>query len=118
MNLTHWAQWAVLLGYCALTIAFNPRNVSPTQFFRGQSRTGGVPSVWLVAASAAISWIFAKSIANAADLGQAFGVVGGIGYAIYYLSFGVAAAAIYLIRTRAGYVSLSAFLVGSFWLVA
>ena len=114
MDLTHWAQWGILLGYCALTIAFNPRNVSPTQFFRGQSTTGGVPSVWLVAASAAISWIFAKSIANAADLGQAFGVVGGIGYAIYYLSFGVAAATIYLIRTRGGYVSLSAFLVGKY----
>jgi hypothetical protein len=114
MDLTHWAQWGVLLGYCALTVAFNPRGVTATQFFRGQSRTGAAPSVWLVAASAAISWIFAKSIANAADLGQAFGIVGGLGYAIYYLSFGVAAATIYLIRTRGGYVSLSAFLVGKY----
>src|SRR5260221_12360565 len=114
MDLTHWAQWGVLLGYCALAVAFNPRGVTATQFFRGQSRTGAAPSVWLVAASAAISWIFAKSIANAADLGQAFGIVGGLGYAIYYLSFGVAAATIYLIRTRGGYVSLSAFLVGKY----
>ena len=45
--------------------------------------------------SAAITWIFAKSIANASDLSFAFGVTGGIGYTIYYLSFVIAGVAIY-----------------------
>lgn len=61
--------------------------------------------------SAAITWIFAKSIANASDLSFAFGITGGIGYTIYYLSFVVAGVAIYLLRTRGGYRSLSHMLV-------
>jgi hypothetical protein len=61
-------------------------------------------------ASAAISWIFAKSISNAANLTQAFGITGGLGYTFYYLSFATAGITIYLLRTRSGYPSLSEFL--------
>jgi solute:Na+ symporter, SSS family len=32
--------------------------------------------------SAGITWIFAKSIANASDLSYAYGLIGGIGYAV------------------------------------
>jgi SSS family solute:Na+ symporter len=61
--------------------------------------------------SAAITWIFAKSITNASDLSFAFGITGGIGYTIYYLSFVVAGVAIYFLRTRGGYRSLPHMLV-------
>ncbi len=107
----HVAPWAILAIYCAVTWWATPRRVNSPQFFDGRTADGAPPSVWLVAISAAITWIFAKSIANAADLSYAFGLTGGIGYTIYYLSFVVAGVAIYLIRTRGGYRSLTDFLV-------
>lgn len=64
--------------------------------------------------SAATSWIFAKSISNAANLGQAFGITGGIGYATYYLSFVVAVVAIYFIRVKGGFGSLASFLIAKY----
>ena len=64
--------------------------------------------------SAAISWIFEKSIANAANFGQAFGITGGIGYATYYLSFVVAEVAIYFIRVKGGFGSLASFLIAKY----
>jgi Na+/proline symporter len=107
----HVAPWIILAVYCAVTWWATPRRVNSPQFFDGRAADGAAPSVWLVAMSAAVTWIFAKSIANAADLSYAFGLTGGIGYTIYYLSFAVAGVAIYLIRTRGGHKSLSTFLV-------
>jgi SSS family solute:Na+ symporter len=108
------APWAVLAGYCVIVWLFSPRRVSPMQFFSGSGDAGGAPSLWVLVFSAAITWIFAKSIANAASLGYAFGPIGGVGYAIYYLSFAVAAFAIYFIRTRGGHRSLPGFLVDKY----
>ncbi|MBI4183450.1 MAG: Na+/proline symporter [Proteobacteria bacterium] len=112
------APWAVLVGYGLLVWAMSPRRASPVQFFAGRSEAGAEPGLWLLVFSAAITWIFAKSIANAADLGKAFGLVGGVGYGVYYLSFLVAGLAIYLIRARGGHASLSAFLVAKYGPVA
>ena len=114
MNMALIAPWLGLLGYCALILRMTPRKVTPAQFFAGGSETGGEPGLWLLVASAAITWIFAKSISNAADLANAFGIAGGIGYAFYYLSFMVAGVTIYLLRTRGGYTSLSDFLVSKY----
>ncbi len=105
------APWIVLAAYCLVTWWVTPKKVEAGQFFNGRSNTGAAPGIWLVAMSAAITWIFAKSIANASDLSFAFGVTGGIGYTIYYLSFVVAGVAIYFLRTRGGYRSLSHMLV-------
>lgn len=109
--MTTIAPWAILLVYCALTWWVIPRRVNSDQFFSGQNRQGTAPGIWLVAMSAAITWIFAKSIANASDLAFAFGPSGGVGYTIYYLSFFVAGFAIYFLRTRGGYRSLPHMLV-------
>ena len=114
MSLALLAPWAVLFGYCVVVWRMLPARVTPAQFFAGNSESGAEPGLWLLVASAAITWIFAKSIANAADLANAFGIFGGIGYALYYLSFAVAALAIYFIRTRGGHASLSGFLVGKY----
>jgi SSS family solute:Na+ symporter len=108
------APWAVLLGYCVIVWLFSPRRVSAAQFFAGGSERGAAPGLWTLVFSAAITWVFAKSIANAANLSQAFGVIGGVGYATYYLSFLVAAVAIYFLRTRGGHASLSGFLVAKY----
>ena len=68
--------------------------------FSGGNEAGYVPAFWVLVFRAAITWVFVKSIDNAANLGQAFGITGGNGYAIYYLSFAVAVFTIYFIRTR------------------
>lgn len=103
--------WIVLIGYCALVWRLAPSAVTTGGFFGGTSRKGAPPGLWLLVASAAITWIFAKSISNSAGLAYAFGVTGAVGYALYYLSFVTAGVAIYLIRTRGGDASLPAFLV-------
>lgn len=105
------SPWIVLAAYCLVTWLVTPKKVGAGQFFDGRSDAGAPPGIWLVAMSAAITWIFAKSIANAADLSYAFGLAGGIGYTIYYLSFVVAGIAIYFMRTRGGYRSLPHMLV-------
>lgn len=114
MTVVNVAPWLVLLGYVLLVRAVMPRRVTATQFFGGGSSTGGDPGLWLLVASAAITWVFAKSISNAANLGAAFGLWGGIGYAVYYLSFVVVGVAVYLIRTRGGFASIASFLVAKY----
>ena len=107
--------WTLLFGYGLFIYRVvqktTPERVSATAFFQGESAQGRSPGLWLLVASAAISWIFAKSIDNAASLAYAFGIAGGIGYAIYYLSFITAAIAIYFIRVRGRFQSLPDFLV-------
>lgn len=107
--------WALLLGYgffiYRVVQATTPEQVTASEFFQGESAQGKPPGLWLLAASAAITWIFAKSIDNSASLAGSFGVIGGIGYAIYYLSFLTAAFTLYFLRVRGGYHSVSEFLV-------
>ena len=116
-SMLEFSPWLVFLAYCLATWLSTPRRVAPSQFFDGRSDAGREPSVWLVAFSAAITWIFAKSIANAADLGFAFGLTGSIGYTIYYLSFVVAGVTIYLMRTRGGWTSVPHMLVSRYGVV-
>lgn len=110
--------WTLLVGYgyfiYRIVQQTTPGRVSATEFFKGESSQGKEPSLWLLVASAAITWIFAKSIDNAASLAHTFGVTGGIGYAIYYLSFITAAIALYFIRVRGDYRSLPDFLVNKY----
>ncbi len=110
--------WALLFGYGFLIYRVvqmtTPERVSAAAFFQGESSRGRAPSLWLLVASSAITWIFAKSIDNAASLANSFGLAGGIGYAFYYLSFVTAAIAIYYIRVRGGYKSLPEFLVSKY----
>ncbi|VEP16962.1 Na+/proline symporter [Hyella patelloides LEGE 07179] len=114
-------NWLLFCGYCFLIYLLVQKtasvHISATEFFHGESREGNPPGLWLLISSAAISWIFAKSIDNAASLAAAFGITGGIGYAIYYLSFLVAAIAIYFLRVKGGYSSLSSFLVDKYGIV-
>ena len=104
------APWLVLLSYGLLIWLVMPSGITSTQFFSGSSKGGTEPSLVLLTASAAISWIFAKSITNVADLSAAYGWIGAIGYAAYYLCFIIVGVTIYFIRTRGGWVSLSSFL--------
>ena len=113
-----FTPWLVLLLFCAVTWWVTPRRVTSAQFFDGRRDNGRPPGVWMVAMSAAITWVFAKSIANASDLAFGYGLSGGIGYALYYLSFVVAGVAIYFLRRRGGYRSLPHFLVDRYGVLA
>jgi len=64
--------------------------------------------------SLVISWIFAKSITNAANLGLDYGIVGGVAYAAYYFSFAVAGIVIYQMRIHGKYTSIHHFLTSKF----
>jgi len=118
MALQSTLTWVFLLGYGVFIFIVvqrtTPDRVSAREFFEGQSAQGQPPGLWLLASSAAISWIFAKSIDNAASLGHSFGLLGGVGYGIYYLSFVTAAIAIYWIRVKGGFSSLPDFLVSRY----
>jgi SSS family solute:Na+ symporter len=105
------APWVVFALFCAVTWGVTPRRVSAQQFFDGRRDDDRAPGVLMVAMSAAITWVFAKSIANASALAYGYGLAGGIGYTVYYLSFFVAGVTIWQIRRNWHYRSLSHLLV-------
>lgn len=102
-------QWILLIGSSVGLFFIAPRAKSVKDFFRG-SKNEQAPGFWLLTSSLIISWLFAKSITNAANLGMAFGFVGGVAYAVYYLSFVTAGIIIYRMRTKGGFTSIHHFL--------
>lgn len=110
-------EWWILIGFFAVTwgvVYWRGRGgAEPSSFFRGTDAQGRELGFVMLLCTLLISWIFAKSVQNAADLGKSFGIVGGVAYAAYWLSFITAGIAIYGLR-RAGFASLHAFLRGRF----
>jgi Na+/proline symporter len=98
-----WVNWGILFVFGAAMFAISPRarGSDPMgQFFRGKDETGRETSGFFLTSSVLIAWIFAKSVQNAADLGQEFGLPGGAAYAAYWLSFIVAGVVLYRLRER------------------
>lgn len=110
--LAEWANWAILIAFGAAMYAVSPRargRQPAEQFFGGKDEAGGESSGFFLTSSVLISWIFAKSVQNAADLGQRFGLPGGVAYAAYWLSFIVAGVVLYRLR-GSGYRSIHHYL--------
>lgn len=103
-------QWLILIVFGVLFFIIAPSAKSIVQFFAAKSGKGKEPNVFMLTASLVIAWIFAKSIANAANLGMAYGFVGGVAYACYYLSFLVGGLIIYSMRKQGGFTSIHHFL--------
>ena len=103
-------QWIILIAFGVLFFFIAPKAKFSQQFFQAKSRTGKEPNVYLLTSSLVIAWIFAKSIANAANLGLAYGFVGGVAYACYYLSFLVGGLVIYKMRQAGKFESIHHFL--------
>lgn len=61
--------------------------VTPEQFFLGRDADARAPGLWTLVLSQVTTWIFARSLMNAAILGYYYGVAGVLAYAAYYLSF-------------------------------
>ena len=110
-------QWALLIAISVLLFIVSPWARTSTDFFKG-TKNKQQPDVSLLTASLVISWLFAKSITNAADLGFSFGMLGGVAYAAYYLSFLVAGVVIYQLRVKGGYSSIHQFLLTKYGQVA
>jgi len=108
MTPTHW-QWILVIGSSLAFIVFSPLAKTADRFFKASHR-GRQPNAFLLTGSLVISWIFAKSITNAANLGLEFGIMGGVAYAGYYLSFITAGIVIYYMRTRGNFKSIHQFL--------
>jgi len=102
-------QWVLVIGSSLLLLWIAPQARSIKAFYQG-SRNERAPNFWLLTSSLVISWLFAKSITNAANLGLSYGFVGSVAYAAYYLSFAVAGLIIYRLRTKGGFSSIHTFL--------
>lgn len=106
-------QWALVLASSITLFFVSPLSRTAPEFFRG-ARKERSPNTVFLTSSLVISWLFAKSITNAANLGHSFGLVGGVAYAGYYLSFLVAGFVIVSMRNKGGYRSIHHFLASKF----
>ncbi len=106
--------WSFLLLYGTVMYMVSPRSRTVSSFFAGTDDAGRPATEWALMCSIFISWIFAKSVTNAANLGAAHGVVGGLAYAAYWLSIPVAGVVIYWLRTRHGATGLVPFLISKY----
>ncbi len=64
-----------------------PRRASVEGFFGGMTVAGRAPGLWVLVLSQVTTWIFARSLMNAAILGYYYGSAGTLAYAAYYASF-------------------------------
>ena len=111
--MTHPVQWLALVGYGVLVYLVAPRAEHHRGFLWARSREGASPSTTLLTASVLVTWIFAKSITNAANLGEKYGWLGGLAYAAWYVSIPVAGILLYRVR-KAGHEGIIPFLTAHF----
>ncbi|CAN5307250.1 sodium:solute symporter [soil metagenome] len=112
VEVIYWQWWLLLVSSIVLYI-ISPLATNKREFFRASFRNKA-PNAGMLTGSLIISWIFAKSITNAANLGLEFGIVGGVAYAGYYLSFAIAGFVIYKMRVIGGFKSIHQFLISKF----
>ena len=110
--------WGLLTFYGITMFLLSPQTHTQKGFFSGTTPAGAQVGQWSLTASVFISWIFAKSVTNAANLGASYGIVGGLAYATYWLSIPLAGWVIYRIRKQTGAQSLPAFLVMKYGKIA
>ena len=81
----------LLIGIFAALIVISvlaaPRRATVEGFFGGVTATGAQPGLWTLVLSQVTTWIFARSLMNAAILGYYYGIAGTLAYAAYYGSF-------------------------------
>lgn len=106
--------WGFLVVFGVTMYLVSPKTTDEGGFFKGHDEQGRPASEWALMMSIFISWIFAKSVTNAANLGASYGIVGGLAYATYWLSIPVAGLVIYRLRTREGATGLVPFLIGKY----
>ena len=101
---------AVTVLVAVASLALSPRVSTLGSFYKGHAISGGTPGIFSLSLSLVTTWIFARSIMNAAILGYFYGIAGALAYATYYLSFLTGAWVIASLRWRHGFDSIQAFL--------
>ncbi|WP_425439749.1 sodium:proline symporter [Planktotalea arctica] len=86
-SLTSLTVIAIFAAIVAASLLVAPRRVSIEGFFGGQSEAGSAPSLLTLVLSQVTTWIFARSLMNAAILGYFYGMAGTLAYTAYYGSF-------------------------------
>lgn len=92
------------------SLYLSPRARNIGSFFMGHDDANQPPGLLALTFSQVTTWIFARSIMNAAILGFFYGIGGALAYAAYYLSFLTGAWIIQSLRFRHGYSSVQDFL--------
>ncbi len=70
----------VLFGLVILaSLAVAPRRATVDGFFGGAGEDGRAPGLWMLVLSQVTTWIFARSLMNAAILGYFYGICGHAG---------------------------------------
>lgn len=119
--MTDWTGllfWGFLVVYGVAMFLISPKTVTVGGFFRGENRQGKDANPWMIMASVFIAWIFAKSVTNAANMGADFGIVGGIGYAVYWLCIPLTGWALYRLRRKFGAKGMVSFLTEHYGIAA
>lgn len=97
-----------------VSVLITPKAAGNGAFFQGLSPKGKQPGLLLLTFSQVTTWIFARSLLNAAILGFYYGIWGALAYAAYYLSFLTGAKIVDSVRFQHGYKSIQAFLTDRF----
>ncbi len=92
------------------TLLVSPRHATVDGFFRGKSPDGAAPTLLTLVLSQVTTWIFARSLMNAAILGYYYGIAGTLAYAAYYLSFVSGALIVDHLRFRQKHENIQSFL--------
>ena len=93
-----------------LSILIVPAAKSANTFFSGLSPQGKVPTLLTLTFLQVTTWIFARSLMNAAVLGYFYGIWGTLAYAGYYLSFLTGGKIVDELRFEQGFGSVQEFL--------
>ncbi|MGE4218319.1 MAG: sodium:proline symporter [Alphaproteobacteria bacterium] len=99
-----------LFAMALASVLVSPRAGSIAAFFHGADAAGRAPSLWTLVLSQVTTWIFARSLMNAAILGYFYGIAGIVAYAAYYLSFVTGAWIVDSLRFRHDAASIQEFL--------
>jgi len=103
----------ILIGAVGITAllsyALLPKACCEHSFFSGFSPEGNAPNVLTLTFSQVTTWIFARSLMNAAILGYYYGIWGTLAYTGYYLSFLTGWKIIENVRFKQGFNSLHEF---------
>ncbi|WP_067868493.1 sodium:solute symporter family transporter [Neptuniibacter marinus] len=106
------SMWLIFLvsGLALVSIFLSRKATQEGGFFRGESADGRAPTLLALTFSQVTTWIFARSLLNAAILGFYYGIWGALAYAAYYLSFLTGGRIIDHLRFEQGYDSVQGFL--------
>lgn len=104
----------VLPAFAALialgSVVLSPRAESEGAFYQGLGANGRQPGLLSLTFSQVTTWIFARSLMNAAILGFYYGIWGTLAYAFYYFSFLTGGRIVDSLRYEHGFNSVQDFL--------